>query len=186
MKLIFQDEVSVIPSACFILSLFKLYVLLFKLWSRGMGVFPILARIANGRFIRWKCLLFQFLCHRIRFHIPILAEAQNERLLSWKKSYSGKKMFFLKLNFQDESHLHADYLFCILVLYCKCFSFHFSYCGILIHSSVLVGAQTGRIAVWKTVIFSRKTYFSKLNFQNEDQLYANWFGFFFSYSGSIP
>ena len=141
-----------------------------------MGIFPILAGVENGLFVRWKCLLFQLLCHRIRFHIPILAGAQNERLLSWKKSYFGKKMFFLKLNFQDESHFPADYLFCILVLI---LCIQFLYCGIRIHSSILAGAQTGRIASWKNVIFSRKTYFSKFNFQNKVQLYAQCFVVFF-------
>ena len=74
-------------------------------------------------------------------------------------------MFFLKLNFQDESHLHANCLFCILILCRKCFSFQFLYCGIRKHISILIGAQNGRISSWKNVIFFWKMFFLKLNFQ---------------------
>ena len=92
-----------------------------------MGIFfPILSGVENGRFIRWECLLFQFFCRRIGIHIPVLAGAQNGRMLILKKSYFTKKLFFLKLNFQVDSHLYAICLFFILILYRKCFFFFFS------------------------------------------------------------
>ena len=84
-----------------------------------------------------------------------------------------KKLFFLKLNLQDESHLHANCLFCILVFYCKCFSFQFLYCGIHIHSSIPIVAQNGLVSSRKKLIFYWKMLFLKLNFKDEDQLYAN-------------
>ena len=52
-----------------------------------------------------------------------------------------KKMFFLKLNFQDEGHLRAISLFFILIFYHKCFAFQFLCCGIGLHISMLTGVQ---------------------------------------------
>ena len=42
--------------------------------------------------------------------------------------------------------LLAHCLFCILILYRKCFSFQFLYCGIRMRFSTLIGAQNGRIS----------------------------------------
>ena len=86
------------PIACFIFSLFKLNVLFFSywvvawLWHVSWHIFSLLTGVENGRFIRWKCLLFQFSCRRIHeicriFQIPILGRVQNGRLLSWKKNH---------------------------------------------------------------------------------------------------
>ena len=82
-------------------------------------------------------------------------------------------MFLLKLKLQDESHLNAFCLFCILILYRKYFSFQFLYCGIRMHFSILIGVQNGPISSWKNEIFFWKMFFLKLNFQDEDQLYAH-------------
>ena len=131
-----------------------------------MGIFfPILSGVENGRFIRWKCLLFQFLCRRIGIHIPVRAGAQNGRMLILKKSYFTKKLFFLKLNFQVDSHLYAICLFFILILYRKCF--FFSFC------IVAYVCTNGSISSWENVIFFGKMLLLKLNFQDKDQLYAN-------------
>ena len=53
------------------------------------------------------------------------------------------------------------------------FLFQLLYCGIRMRSSILKGAQNGRISSRKNVIFFWKKFFLKLNFQDEDQLYAN-------------
>ena len=66
-------------------------------------------------------------------------------------------MFFLKLNFQDNGHLHANCLFCILIIYRKCFAFQFSCRGIGMHISILTGVQNRRFSSWKNgYIFLKK------------------------------
>ena len=136
-------------------------------------LFTFLAGVENGRFSRWKCSFFP---------VPMSSNTYSYSYPSWgskwayaylKKVYFSRKMFFLKLNFQDESHLHANCLFCILILCCKCFSFQFLSCGICKHISILMGAQNGRIYSWKNMIFFWKMFFLKFNFQDKDQLYAN-------------
>ena len=71
--------------------------------------------------------------------------------------------------------LLAHCLFYILILYRKCFSFQFLYCGIRMHFSTLIGVQNGRISSWKNIIFFWKMFFLKLNFQDEDQFYSQCF-----------
>ena len=90
-----------------------------------------------------------------------------------KKYILLKKIFFLKLNFPDESDLHGNCLFGVLILYRKCFSVQFLYCAIGMHSSILIGPLNGRISSWKNTIFFWKLVFLKFNFQDKHQLYAN-------------
>ena len=94
-----------------------------------------------------------------------------DAFLVGKNSYFAKKMFFLVLNFQDESNLHATCLFCILIFTVN--AFQFLYLGIRTHSSILIVALNGCISSWKNVIFFWKMFLLKLNFQDEDHLYAN-------------
>ena len=47
------------------------------------------------------------------------------------------------------------------------------YCGIHKQISILIVVQNRCISSWKNVIFFWKILFVKLNFQDEDQLYAN-------------
>ena len=115
-----------------------------------------------------KCVLFQFLSRRIDIYIPILAGAQNGRMPFFKKKmYFAKKMFFSKYNFQDESHLHANCLFCILILYRKWFS-------------ILTRVQNESFTSWKNCrIFLTIFFFIlKLNFQDEGQLHASYLFYF--------
>ena len=121
-----------------------------------------------GTSVDENIFFFQFLCRRIRTHVLIVAGVQNRCMLILKKSYFFEIMFFLKHNFQDEIHLHANCLFCILILCRKCFSFQVFYCGIRKHISILIGAQAEKL--W---YISKKMLFLKFNFQDEDQLYAN-------------
>ena len=85
---------------------------------------------------------------------------------NWTHAYLKKIMVFLKLNFQDESHLHANCLFCILILCCKCIFFQFLYCDIRKHIFIIIGAQNGRISCWKIVIFFWKISFWSLISKN--------------------
>ena len=129
------------PIACFAFSLFKVNTLPFSYGiSRGMGIFsPTLTRVENGPCISWKCLLFKFLCRRM--FLSYLGLKMDACLVE-KIYILLKKMFFLKLNFQDKRHLHANCLFCILVFYRKYFYFQFLY----IHSFIPIVAQSGRIS----------------------------------------
>ena len=52
-------------------------------------------------------------------------------------------------------------------------AFQFLYLGIRTHSSILIVALNGCISSWKNVIFFWKMFLLKLNFQDEDHLYAN-------------
>ena len=78
--------------------------------------------------------------------------------LKKNKSYFSKKIFLLKFNFQDESYLHANCLFCILILCRRCFSFQFLYFGIRKHISILIGASLAE----KMWYFSEKCSFWSL------------------------
>ena len=67
--------------------------------------------------IHRKCLPFQFLSR------GVLTGVQNGALLVEKSVYFAKKMFFLKLKFQDEDQLYANPLFCILIIQRRCLAF---------------------------------------------------------------
>ena len=68
-------------------------------------------------------------------------------------------MFFLKINFQDKTKLHAICLFYSLNIYRNCLPSQFLSPCIRMHIAIL--------------IFSLKLYFLQLNFQDEGHLYVN-------------
>ena len=85
------------------------------------------------------------------FPVPMSSNTYSYSYPSWgskwahaylKKSFFSKKMFFLKLNFQDEDQLYANCLFHILSLYRKCFLFQFLIGCIRMHIHILTGVQT--------------------------------------------
>ena len=94
-----------------------------------------------------------------------------DAFLVGKNSYFAKKMFFLELNFQDE--VTCMPLACFVFWFFTVNAFQFLYLGIRMHSSILIVAQNGCISSWKNVIFFWKMFLLKLNFQDEDHLYAN-------------
>ena len=57
--------------------------------------------------------------------IHILTVDQNGRVRLWENSHICWKMSFLKLVFWDEGHLHANFLFFILTIYCNFLYFNF-------------------------------------------------------------
>ena len=59
----------------------------------------------------------------------------------------------LKLNFQDEGHLYANWMFYILTIYCKSFLFQSLGCGLRMHIPILTEVQNGRILCQKKVVF---------------------------------
>ena len=92
---------------------------------------------------------------------------------SW--SYFAKKCTFevLKLNFQDEGHLHANSLFFVLPIYHICLLFWFLGCGIRMNIPILTGVQKGHISGWWIGQNLLKNVLLQTNFQCEARLYAN-------------
>ena len=84
-------------------------------------------------------------------------------------------MFLLKLDIQDEGHLHANCLFYILFMYSMCLLFHFLSHGIIMHISILTGLQNGDIISWKNGHIWQNSHFYKLNWQGEGQFYTSGF-----------
>ena len=93
-----------------------------------------------------KYLLFLIRNCSIRMNIPIQTGFQNGSINPWRKSHIfRKKMFFLKLTFQDEGHLYTYCLLYILIIYCNLLLFQISGYGIRMHIPILIGVQNGRI-----------------------------------------
>ena len=65
-------------------------------------------------------------------------------------SYFAKKMYFLKLDFQDEGHLYVNCSLSTLTIHSKYFLSQFLILGILLHIPILIGFQSGRITSWKS------------------------------------
>ena len=129
--------------------------------------FTIFAGVENGRFSRWKCLFFQFICRRIRTHIPVLAGAQIGRMLIWKRSWSFWSLI-------SKMKVTCMLIACFVFWFFAVNAFQFLYCGIRKqHIFIIIGAQNGRISCWNNVIFFWKICILKLNFQEQNQLYAN-------------
>ena len=51
-------------------------------------------------------------------HVPILGEVQNGQISCWKNGHIILKNKLLKLNFEDERQLYANFLIFILTIYC--------------------------------------------------------------------
>ena len=113
-------------------------------------------------FLSLNAFLFSFFYCGIRKRISILIGTQNGRISSSKNVIFLWKMFFLKLNFQDEDQLYANCLFHILSLYRKYFLFQFLIGSMHMHIHILTGLQTWRIISWKIVIFVENSLFWRL------------------------
>ena len=77
-----------------------------------------------------ECLRFQFFSRGVRTQIPILTVVLNAPISRRKNSHILLKNVVFIVFFQVEGHLHVDYLFYILAIYCKCFTFQFLSSGI--------------------------------------------------------
>ena len=66
------------------------------------------------------------------------------------------KNVLLKINFQDEGHLDANFLIYILTIYCECLLFQFFNRDVRMHIPVLTGVQNGYISRRK-----KQSYFAK-------------------------
>ena len=81
---------------------------------------------------------FQFFTRGISTQIPIQTVVQNARIIRQKNSHVLQKNVVLKLFFQDEGYLYANYIFFIQTIYCKCFTFQFLSRGILMHVIIVI------------------------------------------------
>ena len=52
----------------------------------------------------------------IRMHVLILREVENGRVSDWKNGHIVLKIKLLKINFQDECHLYANFLISVLTI----------------------------------------------------------------------
>ena len=82
-------------------------------------------------------------------------------------------MFFLKLYFRDEVHLHVSYSFHSLTVYAKCLLFQFFSRGICMHIPILTGVQNGRKSCQRNSHILLKSVPFKSNFQDEGHLHVN-------------
>ena len=101
---------------------------------------------------------FQFLSCGIRMYIPILTMVQKRRIAGWKMVIFAKKNILLKLNLQDEGHLHANCLFYILYFCFKYFIFQLFSCCIRMHVLILPEVQKKK----KVFIICKDMYFWNL------------------------
>ena len=106
--------------------------------------------------IYYKCPLFQFFSHGMCMHFPILTVVQKGRITGSKMATFYLKFVLLKLDFEKEGQLHANWLFYVFRFCYKCLLFQFLSCGIYIHVPILTGVQDVRISPWK-----KQSYFSK-------------------------
>ena len=114
-----------------------------------------------GASVDENAFFLQFICCKIRTHIPILAGAQNGRMLIWKISW-----FFWGLisKMKVTCMLIACFVFWFFAV--NAFFFQFLYCDIRKHIFIIIGAQNGRISCWKIVIFFWKISFWSLISKN--------------------
>ena len=100
-------------------------------------LFTILAEVENGASVDEN--VFFSSSYVLEYKLIFLSwlELKMDACLFKKKHIFLKNMFFLELNFQDESHFHANCFFCILSLCRKFFYFQFLYCGISKHISTV-------------------------------------------------
>ena len=104
------------------------------------------------------------------FHIN---RGSNERFTGWEYNLFMLITFFLLLNLQNGNYLYANFLVYNLTIYRNCPLFQFLRHGIGIHIPILTGVQNGHFNNWKNGHISWKTFFWKLSFHDEDQLYPN-------------
>ena len=109
-----------------------------------------------------KSLLSQFSSFDIGIYISILTRVQKRRISSWKNDHILLKNVPLKLNFQDEYHLYAKFLFYILYVCLNCLLFQILSRGIRIHIPIKTGVEKGRITGWKNCHLLIKMYFWSL------------------------
>ena len=78
-------------------------------------------------------------------HIHILTMIQKGRIPDWKMTMFYLKNVLLKLDFQGEGNLYANFLFYNLSFSLKCLLFQFFSRGIRMHIPIRTGVQKGNI-----------------------------------------
>ena len=84
-------------------------------------------------------------------------------LMFWHNGHILIKNVLLKINFQDESHLNANFLIYILTIYTECLLFKFFSRDIRMHIAILKRVHNERISRRKKQsYFAKKCSFSSL------------------------
>ena len=82
-------------------------------------------------------------------YISILAVVQKGPALSSDKCSEFPKKKFLKPIFQNEGHLHSNYIFYLLTAYRKCTLFQFLGCSIQVYFPIITMVKSGGLISWK-------------------------------------
>ena len=86
------------------------------------------------------CILFQLFSRGMRMHIPILTGTQKGHIRGLKNGPSLLKNVLLGINFQEKSHLYANFMYYILTIYHKWLLLQLLGCGIRMHIPILTRA----------------------------------------------
>ena len=73
-------------------------------------------------------------------YVRIFPYVQNVRIISRKNSHILQKNVVFDAFFRDEGYLYTNYLFYILTIYCKCFTFQFLSRGMLLQIIIVIVA----------------------------------------------
>ena len=84
-----------------------------------------------------------------------------------------EKNVLLKINFQDEGHLDANFWIYILTIYSECFLFQFFNCDIHMHIAIRTGVQNGCIIHRKNSHILLRNVLFEAYLRDKAHIYAN-------------